>query len=305
MPRIPTRLLRKACAIDPLLPALLAPCRDLGAAQGELRWLREHVERVAQAHRARGDELAKGALLRQLVRERASGKPLQYVLGTEYFGDLEIRCRPGVLIPRCVGAMSCETSRRDLTAKSTIQARHCGLSHASCPTRTRCAQPASRTTAARPLHWHWLHPPPVPARAILGTPGRPLACACRRCVRRSFGSSTSQPAKRGREQSRHKTGPHTFAEGRRPPRSIRRPSHGGTPTKGRNEPLPPATFLGHSHLESAVYITIGLLEDDHTLRERLRAEAGAGAAAKPTYRRHPDGRCLLLPTPRYRARRRG
>lgn len=100
MPRIPTALLRKAHTIDPLLPALLAPCRDLGSAQNELRWLREHVEKVAKARRARGDIVAKGALLRDLVTQRVSGKPLQYILGTEYFGDLEIRCAPGVLIPR-------------------------------------------------------------------------------------------------------------------------------------------------------------------------------------------------------------
>ncbi|KAH7411715.1 S-adenosyl-L-methionine-dependent methyltransferase [Phaeosphaeria sp. MPI-PUGE-AT-0046c] len=100
MPRIPTTLLRQAHTIDPLLPALLAPCRDLGAAQNELRWLREHVDKVAKARRARGDIVAKGALLRDLVLKRASGKPLQYILGTEYFGDLEIRCAPGVLIPR-------------------------------------------------------------------------------------------------------------------------------------------------------------------------------------------------------------
>lgn len=100
MPRIPTSLLRKAHAIDPLLPALLAPCRDLQAARSELRWLREHVERVAKARRARGDMVAKGSYLRQLVKQRASGRPLQYMLGTEYFGDLEIQCRPGVLIPR-------------------------------------------------------------------------------------------------------------------------------------------------------------------------------------------------------------
>ncbi|KAH7392960.1 S-adenosyl-L-methionine-dependent methyltransferase [Pyrenochaeta sp. MPI-SDFR-AT-0127] len=99
MPRIPTTLLRKAHTIDPFLPPLLAPCRDLPAAQRELRWLREHAEKVAKARRG-GDTLAKGTLLRQLVNERASGKPLQYLLGTEYFGDLEIRCRPGVLIPR-------------------------------------------------------------------------------------------------------------------------------------------------------------------------------------------------------------
>jgi methylase of polypeptide subunit release factors len=58
------------------------------------------VEKVANARRARGDTLAKGALLGQLIRERVRGKPLQYLLGTEYFGDLEIKCRPGVLIPR-------------------------------------------------------------------------------------------------------------------------------------------------------------------------------------------------------------
>lgn len=100
MPRIPTALLRKARTIDPFLTALLAPSRDLHTAQNELRWLREHVEKVAKARRAKGDTLAKGALLGQLVRERAKGKPLQYILGTEYFGDLEIKCKPGVLIPR-------------------------------------------------------------------------------------------------------------------------------------------------------------------------------------------------------------
>ncbi|KAH6642690.1 S-adenosyl-L-methionine-dependent methyltransferase [Boeremia exigua] len=100
MPRVPTALLRKAHTIDSFLPALLAPCRDLRTARNELRWLREHVEKVAKARCAKGDTLAKGALLGQLVRERAKGKPLQYLLGTEFFGDLEIKCRPGVLIPR-------------------------------------------------------------------------------------------------------------------------------------------------------------------------------------------------------------
>jgi methylase of polypeptide subunit release factors len=100
MPRIPTTLLRRAQTIDPLLPALLAPCRDIYIAQNELRWLHEHVEHVAKTRRAKGNALAKDTLLRRLVKERASGKPLQYLLGTEYFGDLEIRCRPGVLIPR-------------------------------------------------------------------------------------------------------------------------------------------------------------------------------------------------------------
>jgi methylase of polypeptide subunit release factors len=100
MPRIPTALLRKAHAIDPFLPALLAPCRDIATAQNELRWLREYVEKVARSRRATKNALAEGNLLGQLVRQRASGKPLQYLLGTEYFGNLEIRCKPGVLIPR-------------------------------------------------------------------------------------------------------------------------------------------------------------------------------------------------------------
>ncbi|KAF2128811.1 S-adenosyl-L-methionine-dependent methyltransferase [Dothidotthia symphoricarpi CBS 119687] len=100
MPRITTSLLRKARTIDPFLSALLAPCRDLHTAQNELRWLYEHVEKVSKTRRARGGAIDRSALLRQLVKERAKGKPLQYLLGTEYFGGLEIQCRPGVLIPR-------------------------------------------------------------------------------------------------------------------------------------------------------------------------------------------------------------
>ena len=39
-------------------------------------------------------------LLQSYVTRRAHGEPLQYILGSEYFGDLEIKCRAGVLIPR-------------------------------------------------------------------------------------------------------------------------------------------------------------------------------------------------------------
>ncbi|KAF2786874.1 hypothetical protein K505DRAFT_258947 [Melanomma pulvis-pyrius CBS 109.77] len=105
MPRLPTSLLRKAYAIDSLLPPLLGPCRDLNSARNELRWLREHVDKVSRARYTKGGSSAKGGLLRTLVRKRVSGgkpigAPLQYGLGTEYFGDLEIEVRPGVLIPR-------------------------------------------------------------------------------------------------------------------------------------------------------------------------------------------------------------
>jgi len=125
MPRIPNALLRQARAIDAFLPALLAPCRDLHTAQNELRWLREHVNKVAKARRARGDLLAKGALLHHLVQERASGKPLQYILGTEHFGDLEIQCRPGVLIPRWV----VHTLPRNITNEEARQDTAASITH--------------------------------------------------------------------------------------------------------------------------------------------------------------------------------
>lgn len=98
MPRLSNSLIRNARAVDPLLPPLLGQCRDIGAAQNELRWLREHVEGDAERQNAK----EKAILLRKLIKDRVSGKPLQYILGTEYFGDLEIKCRPGVLIPRYV-----------------------------------------------------------------------------------------------------------------------------------------------------------------------------------------------------------
>lgn len=39
-----------------------------------------------------------------MVRQRERGMPLQYILGSEPFGDLDILCRPGVLIPRLADA---------------------------------------------------------------------------------------------------------------------------------------------------------------------------------------------------------
>ncbi|KAK5941663.1 hypothetical protein PMZ80_005612 [Knufia obscura] len=39
-------------------------------------------------------------ILRSWIRRRTRSEPLQYILGTQPFGELEIRCKPGVLIPR-------------------------------------------------------------------------------------------------------------------------------------------------------------------------------------------------------------
>ncbi|KAL8715675.1 MAG: hypothetical protein Q9225_006328 [Loekoesia sp. 1 TL-2023] len=96
MPRLPPQLLRQAFFIDPLLPLLLRSCRDLQSARNELRWLREHIS-AARAS-SRHDPIR--FRLHQLCLERSRGKPLQYIIGDQLFGNLEILCRPGVLIPR-------------------------------------------------------------------------------------------------------------------------------------------------------------------------------------------------------------
>ena len=99
MPRLQPRILHRARKIDPLLPLVLQGTRDLAYAKNELRWLREFtIEQRQKQHDLKDWNTQQK--LRQLCIERARGKPLQYIMGTEYFGDLEIACEPGVLIPR-------------------------------------------------------------------------------------------------------------------------------------------------------------------------------------------------------------
>ncbi|ERF69102.1 hypothetical protein EPUS_01058 [Endocarpon pusillum Z07020] len=122
MPRLPPLLLRLANRESYLLPALLRECRDLPSSRNELRWLTEHA--TEQAEKLRTTDLASSPsrtpdsrnvstpsipsknipgwrnLLRDYVKRREKGEPLQYILGTQPFGELEILCRPGVLIPR-------------------------------------------------------------------------------------------------------------------------------------------------------------------------------------------------------------
>ncbi|KAL2152427.1 hypothetical protein VTH82DRAFT_5611 [Thermothelomyces myriococcoides] len=94
MPRISPSLFWQARQkISPLAAQLLPACRDLESAANELRWIREHVRDTKSPI---PDELR----VWKLIEKRASGVPLQYVLGSQPFGDLEIECRPGVLIPR-------------------------------------------------------------------------------------------------------------------------------------------------------------------------------------------------------------
>ena len=99
MPRIPTSIIRTAYARHRFLPLLLRACRDLQSAENELRWLREHLSSVSR-QRSRRQPLGRDARLKKLCVERSIGTPLQYILETQPFGDLEILCKKGVLIPR-------------------------------------------------------------------------------------------------------------------------------------------------------------------------------------------------------------
>lgn len=68
---------------------------------GKLVKVRDHLEQMVDSVTLEEKylELEKAELAR-LVAERAGGKPLQYIIGNQPFGNLEIICRPGVLIPR-------------------------------------------------------------------------------------------------------------------------------------------------------------------------------------------------------------
>ncbi|KAJ6024516.1 hypothetical protein N7540_005313 [Penicillium herquei] len=91
MPRLPTSILIKAYRENPLLPCLLRECRSLESSRNELRWLRERAQRDSPEWRTR---------LRAMCRQRSKGVPLQYLLGDQPFGELDILCERGVLIPR-------------------------------------------------------------------------------------------------------------------------------------------------------------------------------------------------------------
>ncbi|KAF9881150.1 quinate permease [Colletotrichum karsti] len=101
MPRLAPSLFRRAAAVSPHVRTLLPACRDIQSAANELRWIRAHVQETLALHR--GPKLSgegKEARVARLCAKRGRGVPLQYVLGSQPFGRLDIRCRPGVLVPR-------------------------------------------------------------------------------------------------------------------------------------------------------------------------------------------------------------
>ncbi|PSS00799.1 S-adenosyl-L-methionine-dependent methyltransferase [Coniella lustricola] len=116
MPRIAPSTIRQAYHISPHAAALLPVCRDLRSALNELRWMREYVDEVVEKkllaqprsflqdqppqQSAVGRKVIELEYLTSLCRRRGRGEPLQYILGTQPFGNLDLKCRPGVLIPR-------------------------------------------------------------------------------------------------------------------------------------------------------------------------------------------------------------
>ena len=105
MPRIAPSLVRTAARHNKHLVPLLTECRDIRSARNELRWLTEHAEetsrRVKPSDRSyHRSGLSASKLLTSYVTRRSRGEPLQYIIGNQPFGDLEILCQKNVLIPR-------------------------------------------------------------------------------------------------------------------------------------------------------------------------------------------------------------
>lgn len=125
MARLALALFRRAGRISPHLATLLPVCRTIESAQLELRWIRQHVvttslqtaapyeiQRGNYAHSDRRQRASSRQIrklssadkledaIAGLVARRGDGEPLQYVLGSQPFADLEILCEKGVLIPR-------------------------------------------------------------------------------------------------------------------------------------------------------------------------------------------------------------
>lgn len=109
MPRISLSLVRRAFKTSPLLPPLLRANPNIEQARQELKWIQ--------------NELPQGQWKNAIWR-RSQLEPLQYILGSQPFGPIDIMCRPGVLIPRweteewCSRASSSlETSYQDQQLK--------------------------------------------------------------------------------------------------------------------------------------------------------------------------------------------
>lgn len=85
MPRISPKLVKQALRDSPLLIPLLRANPNLEQAKLELRWIKSELPRSQWL---------------DAIRRRSKLEPLQYILGSQPFGALDILCRRNVLIPR-------------------------------------------------------------------------------------------------------------------------------------------------------------------------------------------------------------
>lgn len=79
---------------------LAAAGKENGA--NEARWLAREAFSLSAEQIAAGAEpdAAGEARFESFIQRRLAGTPLQYILGTAFFGDIEVKVGPGVLIPR-------------------------------------------------------------------------------------------------------------------------------------------------------------------------------------------------------------
>ena len=85
MVRISPKLVRQAAASSRLLVPLLKANRSVARAKQELKWIQQELPPSQWS---------------DAVLRRSNLEPLQYILQSQPFGSLDIKCRPGVLIPR-------------------------------------------------------------------------------------------------------------------------------------------------------------------------------------------------------------
>jgi len=189
MPRLLQSLLRHAHYEHPFFPHLLRTCRDLPSARNELRWLTEHVKSTNPPSKPK-DHARKR--LKRLCISRGKGKPLQYILGNQPFGDLDIKCRPGVLIPRYYHPPSpdrdCAFQTSDFRSSTETEAytthlAHILLQHFRTPSpsapnpTTLWILDLCTGTGCIALLLHSLLSPQIPSLSLLGIDISPRAIA--------------------------------------------------------------------------------------------------------------------------------
>lgn len=117
--RLTVKDLARARSKDRLLPLLLCTLRDENSALRELRWIRQEITSPDRVRRA-------------CIRRGVFSEPLQYILGTQPFGAMDILCRREVLIPRW------ETEEWCLELAKTLQRWKEGLTMVDFCTGTGC-----------------------------------------------------------------------------------------------------------------------------------------------------------------------